>query len=138
MRVGNKDAIYFDSQCRLQVLGYCYLRPQNQRDRLYNEREPNLKGYYLSVWQLNNNGELVALEGRGLGWLLEVSQVKFDGKAVAFFSTNRRGIRHFRAVDITDERKDKRFLISEYNQSYSCHFNYESGFMIRSSKDINK
>jgi len=78
----------------------------------------------------------VALEGRGLGWFLEVSQVKFDDQALAFYSTNRRGTRHFRAVHVTDEERDKQFLINKNHQS--CLLYYESGFTIRSSMDVNK
>ena len=130
------DAIYFDSHCRLQVLGHRDSRPQDQWHLPYNERKPNLKGYYLYVLQLNNNREFVELEGRGLEWLQEVSLVKFDDKAVALFSTNRSGIRHFRAVHITDENRDERFLINENHKL--LNFNYESGFTIRSSKERKK
>ena len=54
---GRTDAMYFDSLCRLQILGHRDLRQPNQWDKLYNERKPDLKGYGLSVWQLNNNRE---------------------------------------------------------------------------------
>ena len=153
---GDTEEIYFDSHCCLLAL----TRQDNRMsENVWRPEQYTTNDYYLSAWQLNNNKEFSSLYERRLGLFLEVSQVKFDDEGFAFYSTCRRKSRED-ALYIEDYTVEHNFwmfkngkvevrekiqinlhtglFVIEKETLQSCHFNYESGFIIQSSKDINK